>query len=197
MDIKRILHRQSHTFTLSETELEQAYRIMEKRYLEEDFVNTMADTIHEPESRFHCEHLNEFPELLNWLCTCFDHFFDANMSHNDILRLTLNHLNHVSLEPQFFLDLSRAVPVDCMGVEKELSDCEQNCSVYHYCNHSAEARDRSARWEILASLISMHRNKNCICSKGNGSRECPAAKYLKGTWDINEFFHVEDWEAVV
>ena len=67
MDIKRILHRQSHTFTLTETELEQAYRIMEKRYLEEDFVNTMSNSLHEPDSRFHNGHLDEFPELLNWL----------------------------------------------------------------------------------------------------------------------------------
>ena len=49
MDIKRILNRQSHTFTLTETELEQAYRIMEKRYLEEDFVNTMSNSLHEPD----------------------------------------------------------------------------------------------------------------------------------------------------
>ncbi len=102
MDIKRILNRQSHTFTLTETELEQAYRIMEKRYLEEDFVNTMSNSLHEPDSRFHSGHLDEFPELLNWLCSCFHHFFDANMSHNDILQLILNHLNHSSLEPQFF-----------------------------------------------------------------------------------------------
>ena len=68
MDIKRILHRQSHTFTLTETELEQAYRIMEKRYLEEDFVNTMSNSLHEPDSRFHSGHLDEFPELLNWIC---------------------------------------------------------------------------------------------------------------------------------
>ena len=197
MDIKRILHRQSHTFTLTETELEQAYRIMEKRYLEEDFVNTMSNSLHEPDSRFHSGHLDEFPELLNWLCSCFHHFFDANMSHNDILQLTLNHLNHSSLEPQFFLDLSRAVPADCAGAEKELSDCEQNCSVYHYCNHSAEARDRSARWEMLASLISMHKNGSCICGKKIGAGECPASKYLKGAWDISEFFHLKKRKEVV
>ena len=65
MKIERVLHRQSHTFTLTETELEQAYRIMEKRYLEEDFVNTMSNSLHEPDSRFHSGHLDEFPELLS------------------------------------------------------------------------------------------------------------------------------------
>ena len=191
MKIERVLHRQSHTFTLTETELEQAYRIMEKRYLEEDFVNTMSNSLHEPDSRFHSGHLDEFPELLSWLCSCFHHFFDANMSHNDILQLTLNHLNHISMKPQFFLELSKAVLADCMGTEKELSDCEQNCSVYHYCNHSAEARDRCAQWEILASLLSMHGNGNCTCYREDGARECPAAKYLNGIWDISEFFHLD------
>ena len=59
MKIERVLHKQSHTFTLTETELEQAYRIMEKRYLEEDFVNTMANALHEPDSRFHSGHLDD------------------------------------------------------------------------------------------------------------------------------------------
>lgn len=179
MDIKRILHRQSHTFTLTETELEQAYRIMEKRYLEEDFVNTMSNSLHEPDSRFHSGHLDEFPELLNWLCSCFHHFFDANMSHNDILQLTLNHLNHSSLEPQFFLDLSRAVPADCAGAEKELSDCEQNCSVYHYCNHSAEARDKRPMGN--AGLPHLHAQKRQLhLRQKNRRRRMPCVKILKG-----------------
>lgn len=191
MNIKRTLHGQAHTITLTEKELDQAYQIMEKRYLEEDFVNTMADMLQKTELWFHPGHLSEFPELLNWLCTCFDDFFDANMSRNDLLTLALNHLNHVSLEPQFFLELARAVPVTCMGMEKNTADCEQNCSCYHYCSKAADADDRSGRWGALASMLSIHKNKGCTCSKGEKARECPASKYLKGTWDISEFFHLE------
>lgn len=191
MKIKRTLHGQAHIITITEAELDQAYRIMEKRFLEEDFVNTMADVLREPESRFHIGHLSEFPELLNWLCSNFHDFYDANMSHNDLLSLTLNHLNHVSLEPQFFLDLAKAVPVTCMGMERNMADCEQNCSCYHYCSKTAEADERSGRWEILASIVSIHKNGNCFCNKSGGTRECPAAKYLKGAWDISEFFHLE------
>ncbi len=55
----------------------------------------------------------------------------------------------------------------------------------------------SARWEMLASLISMHKNGSCICSKKIGAGECPTSKYLKGAWDISEFFHLEKRKEAV
>ena len=90
--IERLIGKDSITITLTEDELEKAYRIKEKRYLEEDFANALADAAQNPDTRFHTGHLEEFPELLNWLCVCFDDFYDANMSHNDLMELTLNHL---------------------------------------------------------------------------------------------------------
>lgn len=72
-----------------------------------------------------------------------------------------------------------------------LEDCEQNCGRYHRCSNIAEANDRSRQWETLAALLSMHRNGNCTCGKDDDAEECPAAKYLTGTWGISEFFHLE------
>ena len=143
-------------------------------------------------TRFHSGHLEEFPELSDWLCAYFDGIYDANMSHNDLLELTLNHLQHASLEPQFFSSLSLTAPAVCMGIEKDMSDCKQNCGRYYRCSNIAEADDRSRQWETLASLLAMHRDGSCTCSKDDGDGECPAAKYLKGAWDISEFFHLED-----
>ena len=96
--IERLIGKDSITITLTEDELEKAYRIKEKRYLEEDFANALADAAQNPDTRFHTGHLEEFPELLNWLCVCFDDFYDANMSHNDLMELTLNHLQDASCQ---------------------------------------------------------------------------------------------------
>ena len=190
--IERLIGKDNITITLTEDELEKAYRIKEKRYLEEDFANALADAAQNPDTRFHTGHLEEFPELLNWLCVCFDDFYDANMSHNDLMELTLNHLQDASLTPEFFISFARCAPAVCMGAEKRMEDCEQNCAQYHRCSFIAEANDRSRQWEKLASLLSMHRSGNCTCGKDGDTEECPAAKYLTGTWDISEFFHSED-----
>ena len=147
LTIERLIGKDSITITLTEDELEKAYRIKEKRYLEEDFANALADAAQNPDTRFHTGHLEEFPELLNWLCVCFDDFYDANMSHNDLMELTLNHLQHASLEPEFFISLANNAPAVCMGIEKDLEDCEQNCGRYHRCSNIAEANDRSRQWE--------------------------------------------------
>ncbi len=192
LQIERTIENKKTTITLTEDELEKAYRIMERRYLDEDFANALADAAQNPDTRFHSGHLEEFPELSDWLCVYFDAIYDANMGHNDLLELALNHLHNASLEPQFFSSLSRTAPVVCMGMEKDMADCEQNCGRYYRCSNIAEANDRSRQWETLASLISMHNNGSCTCSKDDSSVECPAAKYLKGTWDISEFFHLED-----
>lgn len=192
LQIERTINRQKTTITLTDDELEKAYRIMERRYLDEDFANALADAAQDPDTRFHSGHLEEFPELSDWLCMCFDDFYDANMGHNDLIELTLNHLHNESLKPQFFLTLSEMVPAVCMGVEKDMADCEQECGRYHRCSSIAEANDRIVRWETLASLISTHHNGSCSCSKDDGSGECPAAGYLKGEWDITAFFHADD-----
>lgn len=190
LTIERRIGQDNITITLTEDELEKAYQIKERRYLDEDFANTLADAAQDLDTRFHTGHLEEFPELVNWLCVCFDDFYDANISHNDLIELTLSHLQHASLEPEFFISLAKNAPAVCMGIEKDLEDCEQNCGRYHRCSNIAEANDRSRQWETLASLLSMHRSGNCTCSKDG--EECPAAKYLTGTWDISEFFHLED-----
>lgn len=192
LQIERIIDNRKTTVTLTDDELEKAYRIMERRYLDEDFANALADAAQDPDTRFHSGHLEEFPELSDWLCTYFDAIYDANMSHNDLLEFSLNYLQYVSLEPWFFKALAESVSAVCMGAEKDMEECEQNCSRYHRCSNIAEADDRSRQWETLASMLAMHQSGSCTCNKDHSDGECPAAKYLKGTWDISEFFHLED-----
>ena len=192
LQIERSIGNKKTLITLTDEELEKAYRIMERRYLDEDFANTLADAAQDPDTRFHSGHLEEFPELSDWLCAYFDDIYDANMGHNDLLELALNHLHNESLKPEFFSSLSRTAPAVCMGIEKDMADCEQDCCRYYRCSNIAEANDRSRQWETLASLISMHKDGSCTCSKDDGDGECPAAKYLKGIWEISEFFHLED-----
>ena len=192
LQIERNIGNKNTMITLTDEELEKAYRIMERRYLDEDFTNTLADAAQDPDTRFHSGHLEEFPELSDWLCSYFDAIYDANMGHNDLLELALGHLHEASLEPQFFSSLSRTAPAVCMGIEKNVDDCEQDCGRYYRCSSIAEADDRSRQWETLASLIAMHNSGSCTCSKDDSGVKCPAARYLKGTWDISEFFHLED-----
>ena len=193
LQIRRTLNGQKATITLTDDELEKAYRIMERRYLDEDFANALADAAQDPDERlrFHTGRLEEFPEISDWLCMCFDDLYDANMGHNDLIELTLNHLHNESLKPQFFLTLSEMVPAVCMGIEKDIADCEQSCDRYHHCSNIAEANGRIRQWETLASLISVHNNGSCTCGTTDDTGECPAAKYLKGVWDISDFFHSE------
>ncbi len=190
--IVRIMNNTKITVTLTDDELEKAYRIMERRYLDEDFANALADTAQNPNTRFHSGHLEEFPELLDWLCVYFDTIYDANMGHNDLLELTLNHLHNASLKPQFFSSLSRAALTVCIGDEKDIANSGQDCGKYYHCGNITKANDRSRQWQTLASLITMHNNGSCTCSKDSNHRECPATKYLKGDWDISEFFHMKD-----
>ena len=192
LTIERLIGKDNITITLTEDELEKAYRIKEKRYLDEDFANALANAAQDPNTRFHTGHLEKFPELTDWLCVCFEDFYDANISHNDLVELTLNHLRHASLMPEFFISLAESAPAVCMGTEKNAGECEQNCGQYHRCSNIAEANDRSRRWEALASLLTMHQSGVCTCSKNENAKTCPAAKYLAGTWDISEFFHSED-----
>ena len=184
LQIERIIDNRKTTVTLTDDELEKAYRIMERRYLDEDFANALADAAQNPDTRFHSGHLEEFPELSDWLCAYFDDIYDGPLS--------LKHLHNASLKPQFFLSLSMAAPVVCMGIEKDISECEQICGRHHRYSNIAEADDRSRQWETLASILAMHQSGSCTCNKNHSDKECSAAKYLKGTWDISEFFHLED-----
>ena len=81
LQIERNMGDKKTTITLTDDELEKAYRIMERRYLDEDFANALADAVQNPDTRFHSGHLEEFPELSDWLCAYFDGIYDANMSH--------------------------------------------------------------------------------------------------------------------
>ena len=197
LQIERTIENKKTTITLTDDELEKAYRIMERRYLDEDFANALADAAQDPDTRFHSGHLEEFPELSDWLYMCFDHFYDANIGHNDLIELTLNHLHNESLKPQLFLTLSEMVSAVCMGTKKNIAHCEQSCGRYHRCSNIAEANDRSRKWETLASLISMHNSGSCTCDATDDGGECPAAKYLKGVWNISAFFHSEDRKGTV
>lgn len=120
LQITRNINQQVCQFFLTEVELEAAYRLMQRRYLDEDFANTLCNEAQNPDCRFHTGHLEEFPELTTWLCEYFDHFFDANMAHNDLLELTINHLQHASLTPAFFTELARLAPAFCEGTENPL-----------------------------------------------------------------------------
>lgn len=197
LQIERIIDNRKTTVTLTDDELEKAYRIMERRYLDEDFANALADAAQDPDTRFHSGHLEEFPELSDWLCTYFDAIYDANMSHNDLLEFSLNYLQYVSPEPWFFKTLAESVSAVCMGAEKDMEECEQDCNRYHRCSNIAKANGRIRQWETLASMLAMHQSGSCTCNKDHGGGECPAAKYLKGTWDISEFFHLEDRKEAI
>ena len=190
LQIKRTINNQVCLFTLTEDELTQAYRIKQRQYMDEDFANALSDNAQDPNTRFHVGNLEEFPELTTWLYEHFDHLFDANMAHNDLIELTLNHLEHSSLTPEFFEELARIAPAMCEGVEKRMENCEQDCSRYYRCGNIVEADDRSKKWELLSSLLSMHRYGTCDCSKEE-NKSCPASKYLSGAWDISDFFHTE------
>lgn len=106
LQIARTINEKVCLFLLTEKELETAYRLMQKRYLDEDFATALCNEAQNPACRFHTGHLEEFPELTAWLCEYFDHFFDANMAHNDLIALTINHLQHASLTPAFFTELA-------------------------------------------------------------------------------------------
>ena len=63
--IARNINNQVCLFILTETELELAYRIKQRQYMNEDFANALADNSQDPNYRFPVGHLEEFPELMN------------------------------------------------------------------------------------------------------------------------------------
>ena len=188
LNLKRIINKRIHTITLTDDELEKAFRIMERRYLDEDFANCLTYENKNPDCHFHSGHLEEFPELTNWLRNYFDSIFDANMSHNDMVTLAIEHLDNASLSPEFFNELAVLAPAFCEGAQKNVYHCEKCCPSYYHCSNIATADDRSKKWELLSSLINMHENGTCSCKKETGYF-CPAKKYLSREWDIHDFFH--------
>lgn len=188
LELRRLINKRIHTITLTEDELEQAYHIMERRYLDEDFANYLADEIQNPDSHFHAGHLEEFPELTDWLCNNLDSIFDANMAHNNLIALAVGNLEETSLTSGFFNELARLAPAFCEGAEKNVYHYEEKCPSYYRCSNIVEADDRSKKWELLASYISMHNNRTCSCHE-NPRTFCPAKKYLSREWDIHDFFH--------
>ena len=56
LQIERNIDNRRSTITLTDGELEKAYRIMERRYLDEDFANALADAAQDPDTRFHSGH---------------------------------------------------------------------------------------------------------------------------------------------
>lgn len=193
LQITRTINGKTCSFLLTETELEDAYRLKERRYREDDFVNAFADASQDPDMRFHYGHLAEFPELLDWLCRIYDDIYDANISHNDLMEHVLKRLQDESLTPGFYTGLALLAPAVCEGLKKEPAECEEKCGRYCRCTNITEADERSRRWEMMASLISIHQNEACSCHvKAGNASICPAARYLKGLWDISDFFHLQD-----
>ncbi len=196
LQITRTINGQTYSFALTERELEDAYRLKERRYREDDFVNAFADAAQEPDMRFHYGHLAEFPELLDWLCRLYDDIFDANTSHNDLMELALNRLRDESLTPGFFTSLALLAPPVCEEPEEAPPEYEE-CGRHHCGQNITEADERRKRWEMLASLLTRHKEADCTCHGKNGTHApCAAAKYLNGEWDISEFFFLQDRKDV-
>ena len=51
LKIERNKDNRKITVTLTDDELEKAYRIMDRRYLDEDFANALADAAQDPDTR--------------------------------------------------------------------------------------------------------------------------------------------------
>ena len=85
-----------------------------------------------------------------------------------------------------------------VNTKKEPAGCEEECGRYYRCTNITEADERSKRWEMLSSLLTMHQDVACTCyGKTDHTSGCPAAKYLNGIWDISDFFHLQDKKEAV
>jgi hypothetical protein len=148
--------------SLTGEELEDAYRAKSRIYLREDMVNAVAEAHDYGDCRLCPNDLEKAPELLEWLCDRFDDFLDANMSHNDLLELTINHLANTASKPAFF----------------------------HALATNAKGESRAGMFRHLAGLLSAHHLEDCPC-RGNGDTDipCPASMYLSGGWGMAEFIH--------
>lgn len=193
MEIVRKVDGRTVVFVLTPHELETAYRIRQKEYLEEDFANSMPEPVKAEGQRFNSGHLEEFPELMDWIYAAYVKLFDSEMGDSDLRQMVLRKLDEESRKSSFFKGLVSGTKAVCRGYCKELDDCEKKCATYYHCSNIAEANDRCRRWEDLAALMYMHKAGNCSCLP-NRKELCLAAKYLDGDLDFGEFYHALDKE---
>lgn len=166
LKITRNINEKEMEITLTEEEIEKAYRIMQREYLEEDITNEIIDKYKEENSSFHLKHIEKFPEVLDWLCYMFQEFDNTEFSHNSTMDLVFDQLEQDSKTAEFFSALSNYAKK-----ERGLNPIQQN---------------RADQLKQLAILIELHHKQYCSCKAEN--TYCSAAKYLQGEWDISEFF---------
>ena len=96
LQIHRTINNQERTITLTEEEMQQVYKILDDAYLLEDFKIALADNDRNcglPENL-----LDISPIFAQWLLAHFIKIFDANISHNDLIDLTIEHLKDSLIE---------------------------------------------------------------------------------------------------
>ena len=184
LTIQRNLNGTTYDITLTDQEMERAFRIRKVMYLKEDFSTAICGTI--GSGYFTPEDIEQFPEILEWLVDCFGTLEDSNMDHNSLLELSLSQLDRAAATPGFFTKMAVISPAFCEGNAVSLSECEEKCEKYYRCSCVASANDRSRAWETLGSLVSMHQKGICTCSD---TETCKAADYLSGRIRFPEFFH--------
>lgn len=86
--------------TLTNEELMEAYRKVEKEFLKSDIkaILTRTPLLEEAE---------KLPEIMTWLVLRYNDFYDVNIAHNEIIEVTLNHFWNASLKKEFFKELSK------------------------------------------------------------------------------------------
>ena len=184
MTIQRILDGTKYNISLTDQEMERAFRIRKSNYLKEDFSTAIRSTI--GSDFFTPEDIEQFPEILEWLADRFEILEDSNMDHNSLLELSLSQLDRAAVTPEFFAKMAVLSPALCNGDVVSVSECEEKCEKYYRCSCVASANDRSRAWETLGSLVSMHQKGICTCSD---TETCKAADYLSGRIRFPEFFH--------
>lgn len=121
---------------LTATELRAAYEFTRQGYLETDFLSYMEETADENRLPLKAGQLEAIPEIMVWLINQFDKFFDANMSHNDLIELTVNHLRNMCYTPGFFQELM------------QLSDSPERQQIY----------------SCASEALHMHMFQDCSCN---------------------------------
>lgn len=167
LKITRNINEKEIEIALTETEIEEAYRIMQREYLKEDITNESIDRYKEENTSFYLKHIEKIPELLDWLCYMFEQFDSTELSHNSTMDLVFDQLEQDSKTSEFFSTLSNYAKK-----ERNLNSIRQN---------------RADRFSQLAILIELHNKQYCSCKEEN--IPCSAIKYLQGEWDISKFFN--------
>lgn len=92
LEIQRKIRGQVCAIRLTDEEMEKAYRMRHYAYLKEDFLNALEDPTEGQDFPITYEQLEQYPAIQSWLCEHYDYFFDANMSHNDLIELVFHKL---------------------------------------------------------------------------------------------------------